>query len=209
MIEYYIYHIPVYVVNDTPTSVSIPQFCEDVEEILPRAMLGNVEVVYVGKFDELKGKNAAFSHGAIYITSAEPTNFDMLENFIHETAHALEETYGWEIYTDDLVDEFKGKRRRLYHLLTAAGFHINPSLYDFTEYNRKFDEFLAYEVGYPTLTSLTMGLFSSPYGATSIQEYFANGFEKYILGDAKTVRKLSPVLYQKIKLIESTINDIA
>ena len=66
---------------------------------------------------------------------------------------------------------------------------LTPHLYDFTEYNKKFDNFFANEVGYPTLLSLTMGLFVSPYGATSIQEYFANGFEKYFLEGPRTVQK--------------------
>jgi len=49
-----------------------------------------------------------------------------------------------------------------------------------------------------------MGLFVSPYGATSIQEYFANGFEKYYLDNPGRVRIISPVLYEKITEI---IND--
>ena len=69
------------------------------------------------------------------------------------------------------------------------------------EYNEKFDEFLATEVGYPVLVPLTMGLFVSPYGATSLQEYFANGFEKYILDDPARVQTISPVLYGKIEEI--------
>jgi Mlc titration factor MtfA (ptsG expression regulator) len=46
-----------------------------------------------------------------------------------------------------------------------------------------------------------MGLFVSPYGATSIQEYFANGFEKYFLDSPQKVRDISPVLYSKIEEI--------
>jgi len=204
--EYYIYDIPVFIINDPEPSVDIPHFCEEVEEILSRFLLKNIDAVYIGNFKELKGKNAAFSHGAIYMSCREPTNFDMLENFIHETAHALETTFGWQIYDNDLISEFKAKRTRLRHLLTGEGFHINPLLYSQTEYNEKFDEFLAYKVGYPTLTSLTTGLFTSPYGATSVQEYFANGFEKFILDDPRLVQKISPVLYQKI---ESILNDEA
>jgi len=139
------------------------------------------------------------------MTCNEPTNFDMLENFVHEVAHSLELDYAWNIYLDDdLVDEFKGKRNRLYHTLSAEGYHINPVLYSFTEYSAQFDDFLANTVGYPTLLSLTMGLFVSPYGATSLQEYFANGFEKYFLGNRRAVRDISPVLYRKI---EEIIND--
>jgi len=42
---------------------------------------------------------------------------------------------------------------------------------------------------------LTMGLFASPYGATSLKEYFANGFEKFYLGETRLVKATSPVLY--------------
>ena len=130
----------------------------------------------------------------------------MVENLAHEVAHSLEPQYGWEIYAKDLRDEFLSKRQKLHHLLTAEGFHINPALYEFTEYNKAFDNFLANEVGYPTLLSVAIGLFISPYGATSLQEYFANGFEKYFLDSPRAVKEVSPVLYQKI---ESILDDQA
>jgi len=140
------------------------------------------------------------------MTAREPTNFDMLENFIHEVAHSLEVQHGENIYSNNLRKEFLGKRHRLYHLLKAQGYHTNPAFYANIEYNQKFDEFLANEVGYPTLLSLTMGLFVSPYGATSLQEYFANGFEKYYLDSPETLKQISPILYRKI---EEIINDEA
>ena len=185
-------------------SADVPEFCREVEDILPESLLRNIEVVYVGQFKELANRNATYAHGGVYMTSSEPTNFDMLENFVHEVAHSLEADYGMFIYDESLINEFRGKRERLYHLLTAEGYHIHPRLYGFTEYNPKFDNFLANEVGYPTLLSLTMGLFASPYGATSIQEYFANGFEKYFLDNPRMVRDVSPILYRKI---EEIVND--
>jgi hypothetical protein len=202
--EYYLHNVPVFVIGDPPPHVSIPEFCADAEEMIPTGLLANVDVVYIGNMRELNGRNATYNNGAIYMTNLEPTSEDMLENFVHEVAHSLESRYGMFIYQDDLVSEFKGKRQRMYHLLSGEGFHINPLLYTFTEYNEKFDEFLANEVGYPTLLTLTMGLFASPYGATSIQEYFANGFEKYFLDNPRRVREISPVLYRKI---EEIIND--
>jgi len=202
--EYYIYDIPIFVIDEVSEDVNLPEFCQEVEEYLPQRLLTNVEVVYIGNFKDLKGRNAAFTHGAIYMTATEPTNEDMLENFIHEVAHSLETQHGMSLYTDDLRSEFVSKRERLRYTLSAQGYQINPLLYTFTEYNPKFDNFLANEVGYPTLLTLTMGLFVSPYGATSLQEYFANGFEKYFLDNPRTVRDISPVLYKKI---EEIIND--
>jgi len=204
--EYYIYNIPVFVLGELKESADLPAFCKDVEDILPEAVLKNIEVIYIGNFKGLEGKNAAFSNGAIYMTLEEPTNFDMLENFIHETAHSLESDKGGEIYDDALVSEFLGKRRRLRSILEEEGHFIGPEYYDAIEYNQQFDEFLADTIGYPLLLNLTMGLFVSPYGATSLQEYFANGFEKYFLSGPRDVQNISPVLYQKI---ESILNDTA
>jgi hypothetical protein len=202
--EYYIYNIPVWITQIPQPGVDIPTFCQEVEEILPQALLRNIDVVYIGNFTALKDKNAAYDNGAIYMTCEEPTNFDMLENFVHEAAHALEDTYGWQIYDDSLIKEFKGKRERLYQLLKAAGFPVNHLLFKQTEYNKKFDEYLAFDIGYADLAAHTAGLFATPYGATSIQEYFANGFEQFFLDNPLRSLKTSPVLYQKI---ESILNE--
>jgi hypothetical protein len=199
--EYYIHNIPVFVVDETEEEGVVPLFCEEAEAYLEPAFLSNLDVVYVGDFKDLKNRNAAFTNGAIYMRADEPTTFDFLQNFVHEVAHSLENEYGLQLYTDALKQEFLGKRERLRYILDSNGYKINPLLYQFTEYNQKFDEFLALEVGYPTLLTLTMGLFVSPYAATSLQEYFANGFEKYILENPRIVRDTSPILYDKIEEI--------
>lgn len=199
--EYYIYNVPVFVVDEPEEPDIIPLFCEEVESYLQAAFLTNIDVVYVGNFKDLGSRDAAFTNGAIYMRAESSTSFDFLQNFIHEVAHSLEPDYGIELYSKALKEEFLGKRERLRHLLEEQGFTINPVLYKFTEYNQKFDEFLAFEVGYPTLLTLTMGLFASPYAATSLPEYFANGFEKYILENPRIVRDTSPILYDKIEEI--------
>ena len=201
--EYYIHHIPIFLVGDGAPLIDVEAFAAAAKETIPERLLNNVDVVYLGDTRELHGRNAAYHNGAIYMTDKEPTIEDMLENFVHEVAHSLENSYGLQIYTDALIQEFKGKRRRLYHLLSAEGYEINQIHFEFTEYNQAFDSFLADEVGYPTLLTLTMGLFASPYAATSIQEYFANGFEKYFLQSPRSVRMVSPVLYD---ILEEIIN---
>ena len=69
------------------------------------------------------------------------------------------------------------------------------------EYDKNFDKYLYKVVGYDKLTMLTMGLFITPYGATSIREYFANGFEHYFLESKEYVQKISPSLFIKIEEI--------
>ena len=63
----------------------------------------------------------------------------------------------------------------------------------------EFDNLLYKEIGYPILANLTSGLFVSPYGATSIREYFANAFEHYFLNDLTSVKLISPTAYDKIQ----------
>ena len=67
------------------------------------------------------------------------------------------------------------------------------------DYSHDFDMFLFKEVGYPLLTQLTVGLFISPYGVTSLAEYFAENFEFYFLKDPQLVRDISPECYKKIQ----------
>ena len=98
-----------------------------------------------------------------------------------------------------LEREFLGKRARLAGLLQAEGYKVPLGAAMSPDYDQGFDEFLYQEVGYPLLTSLTMGLFISPYGITSLREYFANAYEHYFLGEQKRVRTLSPQAYKKIE----------
>ena len=95
--------------------------------------------------------------------------------------------------------EFLSKRKRLWRIISKN--RINLSLEDYlqADYNPRFDEFLYKEVGYNLLSSLTAGLFYSPYAATSLEEYFANGFEAfYLRRDLPRLKSISPVLYNKI-----------
>jgi hypothetical protein len=170
-------------------------------------VLRNVDVCYISENPALDGRNAAYNHGAIYMKLDEPTNEDMIENFVHEVAHAVEVGNALAIYDDRLSAEFLGKRKKLYFLLNAEGFNQIPRIrYEMLEYNRMFDDFLANVVGYPKLQAITMGLFCSPYGATSIEEYFANGFEKYFTESPQYVKSISPVLYQKV--VEALNDDL-
>ena len=67
------------------------------------------------------------------------------------------------------------------------------------EYSQKLDMFFYRDVGYDALSMLTVGLFVSPYGATSLREYFANGFEEYFTGEPHNLKKISPQLYIKFQ----------
>ena len=194
--------------NLASEETDINEFVESIETKIPKHLLEDVEIIYIGEFPELAGRNAAFMDGAIYISNEEPTTYDMLEDAIHEIAHSLEQRRAPTIYGDtDLEKEFLGKREKLQSILTAQGYDFPSKFYHTTAYHSAFDEFLSSIVGYPTLLTLTMGLFASPYGATSLREYFANGFEKYYLGDTKLVKDVSPVLYNKLNTLHTESDD--
>jgi len=209
--EYYLYgHIPVFVKDDDlADEVDVEELIDELQSRIPMVFVNNVDVVYIGEFSELKGKNALYLDGAIYVTSQEPTTEDMLEDMIHEIAHSVELDQGAHIYGDGVLRrEFLEKRLKLKSILDAHGYQAPEKYYRNTEYNVSFDEFLSDVVGYPTLVSLTMGLFASPYGATSLQEYFANGFEKYYLGEGRRVKEVSPALYNIITHLNTESDNV-
>ena len=144
--------------------------------------------------------------GAIYVTNDQEDDKDMFDDILHEFAHSVEEMAGAEIYADgDLEREFLVKRKELFNILSNYGYNnITQTSFLDVEYSEEFDRLLHQEIGYERLSLLTPNLFVSPYGATSLSEYFANGFEHYFLGNSHIVKELSPVLYNKIAEIATT-----
>ena len=181
--------------------IDVERVIAKIEGMLPEHLLSELEMIIVGWFDEFEDRNinAFYKDGALHVSNIQDDENDMIDDIVHEMAHACEETYSSLIYSDGMIqDEFIGKRKRLYEILKVEGYEV--SLEDFlnTEYSEKFDLFLYEDVGYDKLTFFTMGLFVSPYGATSYREYFANGFEHYFLTDPQYVKVISPAVYDKI-----------
>jgi len=207
--EYALYNKkPVYIKDSLPEHVDINYVLQKIENLIPEPLTYLIDSIIVGELNVFKEKhfNAMYKDGAIYVSNIQDDNEDMVDDIIHEIAHAVEELAGNEIYEDRKVEsEFLGKRKRLYHTLEAEGFKASEQQFLNTEYDPEFDEFLYITVGYPILTSLTMGLFISPYAVTSLHEYFARGFEEYFLKDPNYIRKISPQLFVKL---EHLINNI-
>ncbi len=193
--------VQVFVKEFPPPSVSIQDIIQELEEKIPRKFVSGLDVIYIGQFEQLEQRQveAAYENGAIYVSNDQPTEDEFVESIGHEIAHVIEELAPVEIYGDGSVEaEFLGKRRRLWSILRAHGHSAEGDLKHFEEleYSEAFDDYLYKDVGYPILTSLTMGLFISPYGATSLREYFANVFEAFFLNDEKSyVKQISPAVY--------------
>tara|TARA_Y100001938_G_C8073986_1_gene424860 strand:- start:669 stop:1367 length:699 start_codon:yes stop_codon:yes gene_type:complete len=201
-------NIQVYIKDSLPEYFDILHVLKKIENLIPSYFVYNVDSIIVGQFDELLDRevNAMYKEGTLYITNDQADENDMIDDIVHEIAHAVEEMAKQEIYDDGQIkNEFLGKRKRLYSIIKNENFDVEIEDFLNIEYSVDFDDFLYKEVGYPLLTSLSMGLFVSPYAATSLREYFAIGFEEYHLKDRVYLKKISPKLYFKIEeLLELT-----
>ena len=199
--EYNLYNIPVFKLEPFTQKINFSSLLKKIEDMIPPTLLRNVEVIYVTYLDEFtkeeRSFNAMYSDGAIYISPHQDNDADLLDDIIHEIAHSLEQRHQSHIYEDMMLEEeFLAKRRALYHLVDKPT--LNRYFYENPIYNRKFDEHLYRDLSYDFLRDISVGLFYSPYAITSLREYWANGFENYLLGDKRILRDVSPVLYDKI-----------
>ena len=201
-IEHYLFNrIPVHVKEQFEEEIDLDYVLKKVESI-PEHFFYNIELILVGDFDifHKMETNAAYDSGAIYISNKQSDEEDMIDDIVHELAHAVEEQHGELLYSDGMIEnEFLGKREKLYFLLKAEGYEVEKYNFLNSDYDRNLDFFFYEEVGYPLMTSIVLGLFYSPYAATSLREYFANGFENYFLKNKIYLKKISLNLYNKIE----------
>ena len=187
--------------------IDIDWVMQQVTGKVPVRFLEYIDYIIIGQFQELKKRsvNAAYMDGAIYVTNLQNDEEDMIDDLIHELAHAVEENNFIEIYSDGNIEkEFLSKRERLFHLLDAEpDLDLDYQLFQKPDYSKSFDNFLYYQVGYPTLTAVSVNLFYSPYAITSLREYFASGFEVfYNKRDHNRLASISPILFDKLQTLD-------
>lgn len=203
MQEHHLYGDIQVIVKDKFTEpINLSRVLRSLEKKIPKVFLTDLDIVYVGVFPQLKAKSveSAYMNGAIFISNEILDDEVLLKSLIHEIAHNVESVFSVDVYGDhDVIDEFVNKRTQLRSLLEANKLYCDPRLYVQTEYAKTFDDFLYKTVGYDRLALLTTKLFISPYAATSLREYFANGFENFFLDDnQKYLKIISPRLFNKI-----------
>ena len=178
--------------------------------LVPNHLLTNLETIYFGKFEHLEKLDleAMYMNSSIFMSNEIENEVDIIDDLVHEIAHSAEETYKEEIYFDgNLEKEFLLKRKLLWQKLKEKGFSVDLNLFLETEYNEELDKFLYKEIGYQTLSMFSSGLFYSPYGSTSLREYFANGFEAFFMKeDIPRLKKTSPILYKKVSNLSNLDN---
>ena len=189
-------------------SVDVEKVVSKLESLVPSQLLTEVEMIIIGHFDEFDERQitAFYKDGALHISNVQDDEDDLLDDMIHETAHAVEVAYGREIYGDSRIkDEFLRKRIHMYNLLWKMDFKAPKKLYLDTEYDHQFDDFLFKTVGYDSLSKILSGVFISPYAPTSLREYFATGFTEFYMhpNNHGHLKKISPMLYSKLEKINN------
>lgn len=201
--KYVLNNIPLIVKDPFVIDINVETVFDRVSKLVPTKFFSFIDAIYVGDFDIMREReiNAMYKDGTIYVSNYQSDEEDMVDDIIHEIAHAVEDNYMMQIYGDNQIEvEFLSKRSTLKKRLELEGFDLQGLNFLNPELDRQFDEFLHKEAGYAILTSLTNDLFYSPYGATSLREYFANGFECYFhKRDHRFLQKVSPAIYFKLE----------
>jgi hypothetical protein len=201
--------IQVIIKDDFVEPINLVYVLKVIEAKIPRSFFRDLDVIYIGDFPQLKAKNveSAYMNGAIFVSNYILDDDVLLKSIVHEVAHNLESVYAADVYGDSVIsDEFQNKRASLRKTLEAYKLFCDPRLYFQSEYSKTFDDFLYKTVGYDRLSQITTKLFISPYAATSLREYFANGVEHYFLDEnPKYLNIISPKLYKKINSLTTDL----
>ena len=188
----------IYINNQPPEHIDVEYVFDYITARVPKRLLDSVDVIYVGEFPEFEERdiNAFYDSGAIFVTNEQDDEQDMIDDIVHEIAHAAEERYNDFIYSDSSIErEFMAKRQTLFNLLQSYDLEPPKSLLVNPDYDQDIDDYLYRDVGYDVLNDLVNGLFISAYAATSLSEYYARQFEEWVFGHRAEVKKLSPALY--------------
>ena len=197
---------------EVPENISVKKVIQKALTRIPSHLTSYIKFIKVGPYKILKDRKiqALYKDNTIYATNIQTNSSDLLDDIIHEFAHSVEEYRFKDIYEDKKVEnEFIVKRKKLWASLKAKGLEYDLSIFLNPNYNSEFDKLLHKEIGYDTIRMLTSNIFYSPYAATSIREYFANGFEAFFMREEiQRLKNISPSLYEKIIILMDKKNEI-
>ena len=192
--------IDVFVKDQLPREIDTSFVFEYIRSRIPFFFMSGIDIIYIGQFPKMKERdiNAYFEDGAIYVTNDQDDEMDMIEDIIHEIAHAVESNHQQFIYSTGAIQrEFVAKRARLNDLLSQK-FNVPKDFNTNFEYDKDIDDFLYRNVGYDALNQICVNIFPSAYAATSLSEYWAKGFEELFIGDPAVLRDICPVLFRTL-----------
>ena len=195
--------IDVFVKDQLPREIDTSFVFEYIRSRIPFFFMSGIDVVYIGQFPKMKERdiNAYFEDGAIYVTNDQDDEMDMIEDIIHEIAHAVESNHQQFIYSTGAIQrEFVAKRARLNDLLSQK-FNVPKDFNTNFEYDKDIDDFLYKDVGYDVLNQICVNIFPSAYAITSLSEYWAKGFEELFIGEPTALRDICPVLFRTLIIL--------
>tara|TARA_B100001057_G_scaffold479062_1_gene550233 strand:- start:3263 stop:3943 length:681 start_codon:yes stop_codon:yes gene_type:complete len=196
--------IEVIVKDEITSDFSVAKVIKTLLGRTPKHLIKNVKYIKIGNYPEFEKRKIQamykYDENSIYVTNKLKSSNDLLDDLFHEVAHAVEQVHGDFIYSDDKIEkEFLNKRKKMWQTLKNAGFSYPIEEFLNLKYSEKFDNFLHQNIGYETLHIYLSNLFYSPYGATSLNEYFANGYEAFFMKqEVSRLKRLSPALYKKL-----------
>ncbi len=174
-----------------------------IKDMIAPMAVSHVKQIKVSTFPSMKKEDykSYYKDGIMYLSSDVDYIEEMMMNFFHELAHSFEKPHYDKIYGDGLLEiEFRNKRQKLKNVITMYEGGMTPP-FDFSQinYNKELDHYLANTIGYDKLWQYCNGIFTNPYAATSLREYFASGFENYVKNNSETLDRFCPVLYNKVR----------
>ena len=199
--HYMLKGIDIYIKDRLPEEVDIDFVIRYVAKRLPDHVLGNIDLIYIGQFQDLidRDVNALWQNGAIYITNQQDSEMDMIDDLIHEIAHSNEKQFEQIIYEDGKLEkEFLYRRKKLAQILIDKEYGVPTGFIYNADYDKDIDDYLYQKITYNVLWQLIPGIFPSPYAVTSLREYFAKGFEEFYMGRRQELKDISPVLFSKL-----------
>jgi len=199
--HYMLKDVDIYIKDRLPEGIDVDFVIRYVAKHLPNHVLSNIDIIYVGHFQDLVDRdvNALWQNGAIYITNDQDSEMDMIDDLIHEIAHSNEKQYEQIIYEDGKLEkEFLYRRKALAKILVDKGHGTPPGFIYNSDYDKDIDDYLYEKVTYDVLWQLIPGIFPSPYAVTSLREYWAKGFEEFYMGKRESLKTTSPVLFSKL-----------
>ena len=200
--RFFVNGLRIFVKDDPPNNVNIRNVIKKLFIKIPNRLLSGLRSINIGVFEELENfeREAMYKNSTIFVTNNQDSEEDMLDDIIHEVAHLVEEKLESRIYGDGKIEqEFLKKRNSMYKVLAKDNIKKDYSFFINPDYNIEFDYFLHKDVGYDKLRRYTSSLFYSPYGSTSLSEYFANGFEAFFMReDISRLKRISPVLFRTL-----------
>ena len=182
--------------------VSVNRVVKAVVSKIPSHLMRKIKQIHVGQFEFLNSKDyeASYQNSKIFVTNKQSSEIDMIDDIVHEVAHSGEELHSDFLYSDKSIEkEFLAKRKNMWNVLKSKGMMLSLNDFMNIRYNHGLDKILYRDIGYPALSVLTASIFHSPYAATSLSEYFADGFEAfYMKEELGRLKGISPRLYNKI-----------